>query len=431
MKNRKWLVSITATLVLAMLISACGAGEKTKEPETTTGEEKVTLQYYTWTDEAEYMKKVVDAFNAQHNDIQVNINTISNASEEYNTKMMLNLSSNSKVDVYSMNGPANLGLYTSKNQLLDLGDKIKEAGVEVGAYGPILQDITGKLTDDKYYALPYRTSSYALFYNKAIFDEAGLPYPTNLTWEQYAELAKKLTKGEGTNKQWGGYLADWITIPIATLQQGHTILDDNLDSLKDWLQFLDTIYYKDESHMSYKQMKAESSDWLKEFESGDVAMMINGEWAVNMLNADVAAGKTDVKYEMAMLPQPAGAADATSVGGLSTFMGINPGSKHQDAAFKFVAFATGEEGGKIIAEAGVLPAYANDITKEAFLKASGLEGSKAYFEAKTIIEDQPIPQIDQVKSVFKEQWELFLFGEQNAEKSVNEFMKQRDKLLEK
>lgn len=431
MRNKKWSAGLLATTALAAVVSGCGSNEENggASPSASAGQDKVTLEYYTWTDEADYMQKIVDAFNAQSSDVQVHMNTISNASDEYNTKMMLNLSSGSTVDVYSINGTTGLGLYSSKQQLLDISDRIKQASIDVGAYGPILQDITGTLTDGKYYALPYRTSSYALFYNKAIFDKEGIDYPKQMTWDEYAELAKKLTKGDGADKQWGGYYADWILYPMSALQKGSTILDDNLDNVKEWLTYLDRLYYQDQSHMSYKQMKAESVDWLKQFESGNVAMMINGEWTVNMLQADIAAGKTDIDFDMTMLPQPAGASDPTSAGGLSTFMGISPHSKNQDAAFKFLAFATGEQGETIIANSSVLPAYSNDATKEAFLKATGLQGSGAFFEAKTIIADQPVPQIDQVNTVFKEQWELFLFQQQDADKTIQTYIAQRDKIL--
>ncbi|MFD2330990.1 ABC transporter substrate-binding protein [Cohnella sp. GCM10020058] len=430
-KTRKsaWSAGLLSTVTLAAVVSGCGSNGNNEEQGADAAQEKVTLEYYTWTDEADYMQKIVDAFNAQNSDVQVHMNTISNDSDEYNTKMMLNLSSGSAVDVYSMNGTNGLGLYSSKQQLLDISDRIKQANIDVGAYGPMLQDITTTLTGGKYYGLPYRTSAYALFYNKAIFDKEGIDYPKEMTWEAYAELAKKLTKGEGADKQWGGFYADWIMYPMEALQQGSTILDDNLDQVKNWLNYLDNLYNTDQSHMSYKQMKAESVDWLKQFESGNVAMMINGEWTINMLKADIAAGKTDIGFDMAMLPQPAGAKDPTTVGGLSTFMGISPRSEHQDAAFKFVRYATGEEGETVIANASVLPAYSNDKTKEAFLTATGLQGSGAFFEAKTVIGDQPIPQIDSVNSAYNEQLELFLFHEQDADTMLKNFVERRDKAV--
>ncbi|OZB93630.1 ABC transporter substrate-binding protein [Paenibacillus sp. XY044] len=421
-------------LVTALTLTAVGCSSNNAGDQGSSGggdQGKVVLQYYTWTDEENYMRKVVDAFNAKNPDIEVKMNTISNNSDEYNTKIMNNLSGGSKMDVYSINGTSSLGLYASRNQLVDLSDPIKQANLDVGAYGPSFQDITQVLTQGKYYALPYRTSEYALFYNKAIFEKEGIEPPKQMTWNEYADLAKSLTKGDGSSKQWGGYYADWITAPLGALQQGTTLLDDNLDKVGDWLKFQDRLYEQDKSHMSYKQMKAESIDWIKQFESGNVAMMVNGEWTISMLKADIAAGKTDIDFDMAPLPQPDGVKDPVTVGGVSTFMGINPASGNQDAAFKFVQFVTGQEGESIIADSGVLPAFSSDKTKDSFLNGTGIQGSGFFFEAKAVAENQPVGQIEEVNRVYGEQRDLFLFHEQDADKTIQNFMSQRQSVLNK
>lgn len=391
--------------------------------------EKTTLQYYTWTDEEDHMKKIVEAFNSQNSDIEVQLNTISNDANEYNTKIMTNLTGGAQVDVYSINGTASLGLYSSKKQLVDLGEYIKTANLDVGAYGPSYQDIIEVLTDGTYYALPYRTSQYALFYNKKLFDEAGIPYPEQMTWDEYAELAKQLTKGDGPDKQWGGYYADWMIAPLGALQAGATILDDDLSEVGHWMDFVNKLFYEDQSHMNYKQMKAESIDWIKQFESGNVAMLVNGEWTINMLKGDISSGKTDIEFDMAPLPLPEGTSDQITVGGVSTFVGINPNSNNVDAAFKFVQFVAGEQGGNIMAESSVLPAYSSDSTKEAFLKATEISGSGYFFEANTVVENQPIAQIDEINRVYSEELDLFQFQEQDSSAAINNFVMQRNALL--
>ncbi|MEF2966643.1 sugar ABC transporter substrate-binding protein [Paenibacillus sp. M1] len=430
MNRKKGLATISLSVALILALVGCSSGNNSGGGNQASGG-KTVLEYYTWTDEEDYMKKVVDAFNAQNSDIEVHMNTISNDADEYNTKIMNNLSGGSKMDVYSINGTSSLGLYSSKGQLVELTDRIKEANLDVSAYGPSFQDITSVLTEGKYYALPYRTSQYALFYNKKLFDEAGVEYPTQMTWNEYAELAKSLTKGEGADKQWGGYYADWITAPLGALQEGTTVLDDSLDPIANWLDYLNRLYYEDGSHMSYKQMKAESIDWIKQFESGNVAMMINGEWTINMLKADIAAGKTDMEFDMAPMPLPEGMNDPITVGGVSTFIGINPQSKNADAAFQFVQFVAGEQGESIIAESSVLPAYSSDKTKESFLNATGLQGSGFFFEANTVVENQPVANIDEVNRVFNEQRDLYLFQEQDSATAIQNFIKNRQSVLNK
>ncbi|MCA5011083.1 extracellular solute-binding protein, partial [Clostridioides difficile] len=51
----------------------------------------------------------------------------------------------------------------------------------------------------KQYAVPKDIDTIALWYNKTMFDEAGIPYPDkDWTWDDYAEAAKKLTKADGS-----------------------------------------------------------------------------------------------------------------------------------------------------------------------------------------------------------------------------------------
>ena len=53
------------------------------------------------------------------------------------------------------------------------------------------------------YGIPGGATAWGLWYNKKIFDDAGIEYPdpeVPMTWEEYSELAKQLTKGSGSEK---------------------------------------------------------------------------------------------------------------------------------------------------------------------------------------------------------------------------------------
>jgi multiple sugar transport system substrate-binding protein len=392
---------------------------------------KTVLQFYDWSDEKDYMQKVVDEFNKENDSITVNLNLINTANDEYANKILVMLSGGADLDLYAINGIDLLSLYTSKEALVDLTDRIKSSNINLAAYGPSFQD-TATLEKGKYFALPYRSSAYALFYNKDIFDKEGVAYPTQMTWDAYAKLALSLTKRDGTTTtQWGGYFPDWLTATLSTLQRGSNILDDNLDATKEWIELLNRFYNVDQSHMSMKEMQAEKVDWLKEFESGQVAMMINGDWTINQINADITAGKVKINYAMAPVPLPDGITTPITAGGDSTFIGIYPKSKKADAAFEFIKFLTGEKGETIIASSATLPAFINDKTKEAFLNATGIKGSDYYFNVKTVSENQPIPQINEINQAFNEQRDLYLLEQQDLDTTINNYIKQRQSILSK
>ena len=55
--------------------------------------------------------------------------------------------------------------------------------------------------NDTIYAMPINRSTPVLYYNKAMFEEAGVEPPT--TWQEFSEVAKIFTKGEGDDKTYG------------------------------------------------------------------------------------------------------------------------------------------------------------------------------------------------------------------------------------
>lgn len=423
-----------ALVLSAVLIAGSAAGCSSNQPAASSGisgDESVTLQFYDWSDEKDYMQKVVSEFNKKDPKLQVNLNIINAANDEYKTKMLVMLSGGADLDVYCANETSNLMVYINKEALQDITDKVKQANIDVSAYGPSFQDIVGN-TGDKYYALPYSAKGYSLFYNEDVFDKAGQSYPQQMTWSEYAELAEKLTSGSGADKQWGGYFADWMEAPFSALQSGSSLIDDSQDANRDWLSFLNKIYNVDESHMSYKQMQAEKTDWLKEFESGKVAMMPNGEWTINMLNADIAAGKCEINYGVAPFPIPDGAKEPVTVGGASAFVGIYSKCQNSDAAFRFVRFLCGEEGESIIAENGVLPALNSPKIKETFLSSTGVDGSDYFFNVKkTVEENQLIDKMSQINQLNSEQRGLYLLGQQSLDDTIKNFTEQRKSVLGK
>lgn len=79
------------------------------------------------------------------------------------------------------------------------------------------------------WGLPTEIDADMLFYNKALFDTAGLAYPCpDWTWDDFLTAAARLTRGEGADKQWGFITLTngWETLPlILAAQQGGCLVD--------------------------------------------------------------------------------------------------------------------------------------------------------------------------------------------------------------
>ena len=88
--------------------------------------------------------------------------------------------------------------------------------------------------DGKTYALPYRTDFWVLYYNKKMFDDAGIQYPENLTWDEYEDLAKKLSKNDG--QVYGAYQHIWRSTiqAIAAAQNEANLVEPDYRFMTDY-----------------------------------------------------------------------------------------------------------------------------------------------------------------------------------------------------
>ena len=78
-----------------------------------------------------------------------------------------------------------------------------------------------------------------LYYNKDLFDAAGVAYPSNdMTWDEYDALAAKMTSGEGSSKVYGGHNHTWQALVTNwAVQDGkHTVVDKDYSFLKPWYE---------------------------------------------------------------------------------------------------------------------------------------------------------------------------------------------------
>lgn len=90
-----------------------------------------------------------------------------------------------------------------KEQLLPIDEFIKKDNLDLSIYKGAAEQLQYNGVS---YALPYRNDWYVLYYNKDLFDAAGVEYPSNdMTWQEYYDLAAKLTSRRG--KQQGIWLS--------------------------------------------------------------------------------------------------------------------------------------------------------------------------------------------------------------------------------
>jgi multiple sugar transport system substrate-binding protein len=85
-----------------------------------------------------------------------------------------------------------MGQFYDKNLLRPLDDML--AGYDLSDFAGVID--AGKYKG-KLYALPFRTSSSLMYYNKTLFDQAGVAYPKEgWTWDDLLDISRKLSKGD-------------------------------------------------------------------------------------------------------------------------------------------------------------------------------------------------------------------------------------------
>ncbi len=432
---------LAALLAGLCVVGTCGCGQeaggegaKTLQDETkaaaeeTTGggTEKTELVYYTWGDEEGYMSKVIDAFNAQSETTHVTATYIPSSGTDYDEKIVSMLSSQAEMDLFSASNLKSLVKYMDADCLADMSEAIENSDLDIARYGTSFLS-TSK--EGKFYGLPYRYSTMALFYNKKIFDQEGIPYPEQMSWDEYAQLAKRLTKErEDGTMQWGGFLPDWLGEPILTVQRGSNVMDEDTSALKEWLGLMERFYITDKSHMSFEEMRSTSTDWIKIFLAGDVAMLPNGEWTIGNAMQEISNDPDilgDFEMGVTFMPLPEGVDNPVTVGGPNTFIMINQNTEKFDSAFEFAEFLCGPKGASYLIEGGMIPAYLDEETIQLYKETVGVDGVEDMLAADTLYEGGTDGDFSQVDTIWREEKELCLIGEQTVDQSIENFEKRR------
>lgn len=143
--------------------------------------------------------------------------------------------------------------------------------------------------DDHLYYIPVGPMVFHLYYNKSLFDKAGVPYPhEGWTWDEFLDAARKLTVEEnGRVSQWGFLCSNWTDVwRLFILQNGGDVFDDyvrpthctiDTPEAAEALQFLQDLIYK--YHVSPSPLQA-TQNVSTDFMTGRLAMTIHGTWMV-------------------------------------------------------------------------------------------------------------------------------------------------------
>ncbi len=299
----------------------------------------------------EVFQKLVDKFNQNHPDIQVESLYIGQSDQQM-PKILTAVVGNAPPDMFWYDSLIT-GRLVELGAIKPLEDWLNNSPLK-GEIEPSLFE--GMELNGHIWSIPFTTSNLGIYYRPNLFKAAGI---TKLpeTWEELRQVAKKLTvdkNGDGQIDQYGIMLplgkGEWTVfswLPFMFSGGGDLLKDDKpnlvnpgaIAALQFWSDLL-----KDGSAILSEPERGYEEDRLV---AGKIAMQITGPWTLNYFQK--------AKIDFAVMPIPSGKKKGTVVGGANIFV-MKTTPEREKASLAFLEYVLSEEfQTKLFVETGSLP----------------------------------------------------------------------------
>jgi multiple sugar transport system substrate-binding protein len=441
-KQVSYTILLIVLLMFGLVLSACGGSateetssdtadttetdttdtadttsEDATEPEADDG--PITLKMAAWDiATTPYWQAVIDAYEAQNPNVTVELVEVS--SQEYQDKVNIMLSGGDDTDIITVKDIPGYSAMLTRGQIDPLESYIEADGLDLSVYSGAAEELT---FEGSIYALPFRSDIWILYYNKDLFDAAGVDYPTNdMTWEQFDAIARQMTSGSGADKVYGTHFHTWrSTVELGTVQDGlNTVIATDYSFMKPMYDMV-VAMQDDGIIMDYGSLKAGSVHYSGVFKNEQIAMLPMGSWFIGSLIAAKAEGEIDFDWGVVKFPHPEGVEAGTTAGTL-TSLAINTNSQNKDAAWDFIKFYSGVEGAKVLAGTGNLPAIRTAEVLDVFSALDGVpaEATDALQTAAVRLELPMHPSVGAVEQILNEEHELIMTNSVSVDEGLTE-----------
>jgi multiple sugar transport system substrate-binding protein len=273
-------------------------------------------------------------------------------------KILPALTGSEPPDILVLGGPDLVKSYYREGLVDELSGAITAGNIDMNDLFPAPLEPCKQ--GDKILCLPWGTDIYALFWNKDMFEAAGLdPETPPKTLEELAEFADKLTiRGADGQLEQVGFLPDqgWDHSDLyARMFGGFWYSEDGTELTANSQPMIDQLKWQQQFYTKYNQddVMALSSGWADlymsadyPFYTGDMAMYVDGEWMTGP--NFISAFKPEASYGVAPFPPPADHPERANTGVVQGTVALIPsGAKDKDASAKLLAWMMSPE---IVAE---------------------------------------------------------------------------------
>ncbi len=292
---------------------------------------KVKIRFATW-DNAQDLtdqQERVDRFNKENDKIEVSLEAYG---DNYDTKVTAAMGGKDAPDVmYMWNYPK------YSKALLSLNDLIEKEGKEYkdNFYETLWN--YNKIGDDVY-GIPVGFTTHVMYYNKDLFEKAGVEMPTgDWTWDDAKAAAEKISAlDDSTFGLAVPIKPDPYDYEMFAWSNGGAFSDEN-GNMKDVINSEATAKpFAFFQEMIMDGTAVATNDYGEDnFKLGKIGMYMNGAWSVDALNA------SGINYGIALLPNFGDQKSQSIVS--SSGLGISKDSKNAEAAWEFIKYWTSEE----------------------------------------------------------------------------------------
>src|SRR6478609_7907414 len=323
--RRLFLIAATVLLVAS---AGCGGSSSSSN-----GVVNVTVWHGYEDIEGKAMTSAAARFNATHPKIHVSVTNYGNADYALQ-KVLTAIRGGAYPDIAYLYGSWAANIARSPTAV-DLSSRINEPGVNWNDFWPAERQAVQ--VGGKVIGMPALVDNLALVYNKKLFDQAGITYPTaNWTWDDFRAAAQKLT--DSSAKQFGwAYVADgsedtvWRFDALLWQAGGDILNSDNTKAefnspagvkaatLLQQMATVDHSVYLDNGNGNYANL----------FNSGKIAMLFTGPWDLSSF--------PDVNYGVQVLP---GDQNHQTISGPDQWVLFNNGDQRTEAAWTFLKWFT-------------------------------------------------------------------------------------------
>ena len=334
------------------------AAAATAVPPTAVPPKKpVTLDFQAWGDNADLpaWEKLVQMYQERNPHVTVKYSPVADPNANFYQQLQTSIAGGTPPDVASFQG-WEWQTYADKDLLAPVDDFVKRDGFE--AIYP--QDVKGvadtTIRKGKTYLIPLQLATMVMFYAKKPFDDAKLPYPTDdWTFEEFLEIARKLTNTSGDQKMFGlqangSWFRDIGWIRGTGKQEFDSLIDPkksqfNQPEIVEIMQKMaQDVIYTDKIAPS----PADTSGGANTFQTGNCAMKYEGAWWFPTMNSPKLReeGK-QIPFDVVLMPKMAD--EGRPHRGWAEGIALLKGDSVEEA-WGFASFMASEEGDKIYSE---------------------------------------------------------------------------------